>query len=446
MNAQFEQGHALIIGVGADLPNTVDDAQGLASILKDQARCAYPPAQVEVLTAANATRQHILDGLDRLAQVAPEATVMVYFSGHGYEVSSTFGASYYLLPYGYDVDRLYATAISGQELATRLQAIPAQKLLLLLDCCHAGGLDPARAPANLQLAKAPLPPEATALLAQGSGRAVIASSQADELSYAGKPYSAFTLALVEALAGRGAAQQDGYVRLTDLALYAREMVPRRTQDRQHPILNFQQADNFMVAYYAGGEKAPKALPFTGEPEIEPEPGAFNRQAATAYYARAEGGSTIVQGTGNTVVGPRGVHVGGSVGGSIVTGDHVTTGDQITTGDISGQGIAVGRGASGTSTQGISGAELAQLFAPLMAAAQQAPPAQRAAAAETAAALQQEVARGRQADDGRLAGLIEGLVALVPGAVGTVVSTFASPILGGVAGPATRYVLEKLRRQ
>lgn len=48
---------------------------------------------------------------------------------------------------------------------------------------------------------------------------------------------------------------------------------------QHPILNFEQADNFILAYYAGGDTEPKGLPFEGEPEIEPEPGAFNKQGA-----------------------------------------------------------------------------------------------------------------------------------------------------------------------
>jgi hypothetical protein len=35
MSTQFGHGFALLIGVGADLPNTVDDALGLADILKD---------------------------------------------------------------------------------------------------------------------------------------------------------------------------------------------------------------------------------------------------------------------------------------------------------------------------------------------------------------------------------------------------------------------------
>ncbi|MGD9072745.1 MAG: hypothetical protein PVI69_13345, partial [Desulfobacterales bacterium] len=79
------------------------------------------------------------------------------------------------------------------------------------------------------------------------GNAKIASSQEDELSYAGKPYSAFTLALIEALCGQGVAKKDGYVRVADLAPHTREVVPGRTNNKQHPILHFDKADNFAIA-------------------------------------------------------------------------------------------------------------------------------------------------------------------------------------------------------
>lgn len=276
MNALFSQGHACIVGVGGDLPNTVDDAVGLANILIDAERCAYPPEQVHLLTKEQANREGIFAALNQLAQsTTPDSTVIVYFSGHGYQVSSPIGEVYYLMPFGYDQFKLHKTAISGTEFITKLQAISAKKLLVLLDCCHAGGLGDT-SKLGYEAEKAPLPPEAQALFNEGKGRVIIASSQADEKSFAGKPYSAFTLALIEALAGKGASQKDGYVRVADLAMYAREVVPRITRDRQHPILNFEQADNFILAYYAGGETEPKGLPFDSEPEIEPEPGAFNQ--------------------------------------------------------------------------------------------------------------------------------------------------------------------------
>ncbi len=267
----FTQGHAVIIGVGADLPDTVADAQGFAAILKAPQRCAYPPEQVHVLTGEGATRGDILAALKHLEQISnSDATIIIYFSGHGYQVGDP-PTAYYLMPNGYDVTRLEETALSGADFAARLRALPAQKLLLLLDCCHAGGFT--KAP-PLALQKSPLPPEALTLLAEGRGRVLIASSQENELSYAGKPYSAFTLALIETFCGVGVAQRDGFVRVADVALHARQVVPGRTNDRQHPVLNFEQADNFILAMYAGGETQPKALPFTREPEIEPSPGAW----------------------------------------------------------------------------------------------------------------------------------------------------------------------------
>lgn len=332
-----DHGFALIIGVGADLPNTIDDAAGLADILRDPARCACPPDHVRLLTGEDARRAHILAALDVLVgSTNPESKVLVFFSGHGYRVSSPIGEFYYLLPYGYDLNRLYQTAISGTEFTDRLRAIPTQKLLVLLDCCHAGGVGEAKVP-GLQFEKAPLPPEARRLLAEGSGRVLIASSQEHELSYAGKPYSAFTLALIEALCGAGVAKQDGYVRVADLALHARKVVPERTGGQQHPILHFEQADNFVLTTYAGGDTQPKGVPFAGEPQIEPLPGAWrglDQRGQTIHGPQlaiaGDVHAPIDQQVGDRVV------ISGDVSGKLAVGERITQIDQ-----ISGQSVTIG---------------------------------------------------------------------------------------------------------
>jgi hypothetical protein len=64
----------------------------------------------------------------------------------------------------------------------------------------------------------------------------------------------------------------------------------------------------------------------------------------------------------------------------------------------------------------------------------APPEQRAEAEAKLNDLKTEVAKGDQAEDRTVAKLVKGLVALIPSAVSSVVSAFATPILGGVAGP------------
>ena len=43
-------------------------------------------------------------------------------------------------------------------------------------------------------------------------------------------------------------------------------------------------------------------------------------------------------------------------------------------------------------------------------------------------------------------LIDGLVEMVPGAVSMVVSTFATPVLAGVVGPVTKFVLDKFKKR
>ena len=80
-------------------------------------------------------------------------------------------------------------------------------------------------------------------------------------------HGAFTLALIEALVGIDVQRQDGYV-------CAREVAPEWKNGRQHQVLNFEDADNFIVAYYAVGDTKPKGLPFNIESEIEPTPRAW----------------------------------------------------------------------------------------------------------------------------------------------------------------------------
>jgi hypothetical protein len=268
---QFSNGHALVIGVGADLPNTVQDANGIAAILRDPTRCGYPVRQVLELTAERTSRTNLLSSFTGFSKsTTVDSTAVIYFSGHGYRVSG----EYFWLPFGYDLKQLETTAISGREFSDFLNSITAKKLLVLLDCCHAGGLESAKLPGRA-VEKAPVPLSSD-VLDRGRGRVWIASSQANEISLAGRPYSAFTLALIEALSGQGNARQDGYVRIADLAGYAREIVPRRTRNRQHPILSFEEANNFEVAYYAAGAKESKGVPFDQEPEIEIEPGNWAR--------------------------------------------------------------------------------------------------------------------------------------------------------------------------
>lgn len=253
----FLNGYAVVIGVGADLPATAVDARAVADELIDPARCAYPPGHVRLLTDQEARQENIIDGLNWLANAVGENdTAIIYYSGHGLETPEFF-----LAPFGFDWENLQGTAIAGTAFTELLRNIRSQKLLVLLDCCHAGGQAEAKT-----ARKSPMPSSAINELRSGRGRVVLASSRKDELSWTGKPHSQFTQALLEALAGHGAFEQDGYARVLDVALYVGRMVPERTNDKQHPILKINNLeDNFAIAWYAGGQKTPNPLAWTASP-------------------------------------------------------------------------------------------------------------------------------------------------------------------------------------
>jgi len=74
-----------------------------------------------------------LDWLTQRARADAAATVVVFFAGHSVEMPA-----YYLLPFGYELADLDGTAMSGAEFTDRLRGIRARKVVVLLDCCHAG--------------------------------------------------------------------------------------------------------------------------------------------------------------------------------------------------------------------------------------------------------------------------------------------------------------------
>jgi len=97
----------------------------------------------------------------------------------------------------------------------------------------------------------------------------------------------------------------------------------------------------------------------------------------------------------------------------------------------------------TTTTTRSTTEIHNALQPVAAAIKAAPPEQRAEAESKLELLKTEAAKGDEAEDGVVAKLVKGLVKLVPSAVSAVVSAFGTPILSGLAGPVTKFVLEEI---
>ena len=90
-------------------------------------------------------------------------------------------------------------------------------------------------------------------------------------------------------------------------------------------------------------------------------------------------------------------------------------------------------------------ELDKLFQPLKEHVQTASPDKRPQAEAQVQELHSELSKGPHANSERLNTIIDGLLALVPGALSAVVSMFASPVLTGLVGPATKFVLDRIKK-
>lgn len=253
----FKHGYGLFIGVGGkDIPVTVEDATALYSFITDTNKAAYPKSQAKLLTEKNATRQNILDNLDWLAlqtKANPKSTVIIYYSGHGGRIEHLFRPNeYYLIPHGYNPAKRDETAVSGIEFTKKIESIQAKKLIILLDCCHAGGI-PVVKESDDSFIKSPIPPELLKVLEIGTGYVIIASSLEDEYSLTDTPYSIFTSCLLDALRGNASIDEDGYARILDVLIYLFREVPKRSSNVQHPLLKkaLELGENFPICYYAG---------------------------------------------------------------------------------------------------------------------------------------------------------------------------------------------------
>ena len=338
MSELFNHGYALLIGVGRcedsslSLPVTVTDMQELRKILVNPALCAYPDntQHVQLLHDETATQSKILDGLAWLRDCVAndsEATVIVYYSGHGWLEQST--DCYYLIPHDFDCYEWRDTALSASDFNQVLQAIQAKRLLVILDCCHAAGIGTAKdATASLQLPKGVVPiadPKGVLdALSQGEGRVVFTSCRGEEQSWVrqDKTLSVYTHHLIEAL--QGAASQTGATEVTifDLANHLGKTVPETAaamKQKQTPRFEMRDTERFSIALLQGG----KGLSSSG-------------WDATQTKIPAAAPQTQVSASGE-----RSVAIGGSVSGStLITGNE----------NVMGSGNVIQRGKTNFNAQ------------------------------------------------------------------------------------------------
>ncbi len=454
MTELFENGYAVVIGVNGSmipklaLPTVAADVRAVHDVLIHPQRCAYRADNVRLLMDAEATRANILAALDWLGEKTaadPNATAVLYYSGHG----AVDGGVYYLIPYNVEYRTIYDDAIPAEAFNSRVSAVKARRLLVVFDCCHAGGMGAKEAGLEaldgdeelpieveafpIDLAAGDIPDysgepgdkeiggelESLSDLLEGEGRAVLNSSTGAQKSWLrqDRVMSLFTYHFIEALTGHAPHHDDDTtVLVTDVMSWVTREVKKsaaREGRNQTPVMRT--TGVFPIAQLLGGAGLAKGL--TAPDPLESLPPVQS------------GAVTIGQ-------------IGDVVHGDKVAGDKVG-GDKIIVGNISGSsGVAIGRGASASITTVTAGGAAAggSLFDRLQALAAQQSPELAAKASD----LWAQVTRGAAADDTTVAGLLDDLARGVPGAGGLLRALMSSPESAAAAnGPATKFVLSRL---
>jgi hypothetical protein len=258
----MDEAHTLVIGIANYMyipglpPAITKDARDLYELLIDPQHGGYPRRNAQVLLDADANQVAVREALGRLTtRTHAGSTVLIYFAGRAGRLMGGAYAGEYLLPADarYTSDRSLAeTSIVGAEFASRLRAIPARNVVVVFDCCHAGGIGPPATTTTINF-RAGLPDSYYNALKVGRGRAILASARDTEESWIppGTGNSLFAQHLLAGLRG-SVAGTDGAVGILDLFDYVRDNVTA-AYPQQHPIIKIEIEENMPVTRAPRGE-------------------------------------------------------------------------------------------------------------------------------------------------------------------------------------------------
>ena len=234
--------HVLAVGVtkyrdralGEGVAFAADDAGDVIAAFKRGAQGLYREVRTEPLVDSNATRDQILDVARKMAAVVrPQDVFVLYLAGHG----ATLDGDYYFIPWEArftNRDALMQQSLGGEKLRELLAAIPATKMLVLLDTCSSG---------RFSLARARQLDDKTAIdrLQRMTGRAMIAAAADEKMALEGEEkHGVFTYALLQALNGDADSDKDRFVNVSELASYIDRTLPEITNRKwgyeQFPVM------------------------------------------------------------------------------------------------------------------------------------------------------------------------------------------------------------------
>ena len=212
------------------------DAMDFAAFLTDPNAGRFKADNVHTLAGDVSTKQLKME-LNWLARSAqPDDLVVVFIGSHGTARNKDTADVNYIATSDTELepeDNLFATSIPLVEISDIVRTrIKARRTVILLDTCHSGAAAAtAEGRADSSASQAALD-----RIRQGYGRVILTSSQADELSYEGRPYANgyFTHFLIEAL------RKDNHSSIEQVYAEVRDGVSRAAQSvhgRQTPVLS-----------------------------------------------------------------------------------------------------------------------------------------------------------------------------------------------------------------
>jgi len=199
---------ALVIGVGHfkdpkfDYPWAQHNAKSFANyILRD---AHYDRDHVFPLSDEEATKDNILRALNKLAtKVGPDDLLVLYISTHGENILTGDKHSACLLPFDAKMSDIPGSSISAESLLNRPGTTsPWPRLIMVMDACFSGNIQPVANVANAAQRRTFLDPD---ILQLNDGQVIMCSSGPTQVSYAfqGSSMSPFTAYLIEGLKNGG---------------------------------------------------------------------------------------------------------------------------------------------------------------------------------------------------------------------------------------------------
>jgi HEAT repeat protein len=236
---------AIVIGINAyqntrNLKYAVNDARAFKDYLKDNV--GIPDERIFYLTDQDATKSRIesLLGTTIKRKAARDDTVIIFYAGHGAvepDPSNLDGDGFekYLLPHDADLEDLYSTSISMNDIRTIFTRIRADRLIFIADTCYSGASGGRTMTATKT--RANLSDKFYERISRGKGRVIISSCSANEVSKEDDnlQHGVFSYYMLEGLKGRADQDSDGIITVSELFSYISRKVPQASGQDQHPV-------------------------------------------------------------------------------------------------------------------------------------------------------------------------------------------------------------------